>query len=380
MPPGKIKRFLAQAIPEGFAARQLNDTGFAARQTIDFLKRLWPDVGIEAPVNVQPVSGRVTAQLRKLWGLNNVLAADGEKTRADHRHHAVDALVVACTHPGLTQKLSTYWQAKDDPGAPRPNLPPPWPSIRADADEMVAKIVVSHRVRRKLSGPLHKETVYGDTGRDERKGRIAYRFFVTRKKLEALGKNELDDIRDAAVRRQVKDWVEANGGNPKKAFSTYPRIGKNGPEIRKARLLLKQQLTLMAKVSTGFADLGSNHHVSIYRLPGGAATFEVVSLFEAMRRQARGESIVRRSPDDGATFVMSLCINDTIRFAKEMDQPPTLWRVQKIASKGQISLLHLADASPDEPSLFEPMVGGILARNAVKLSVDPIGRLRPAND
>ena len=64
----------------------------------------------------------------------------------------------------------------------------------------------------------------------------------------------------------------------------------------------------------------------------------------------------------------------------EKGQPATLWRVQKIASKGQISLLDLTDASPDEPSLFEPMVGGILARNAVKLSVDPIGRIRPASD
>jgi CRISPR-associated endonuclease Csn1 len=143
---------------------------------------------------------------------------------------------------------------------------------------------------------------------------------------------------------------------------------------------VKQQLALMAPVSTGYADMGNNHHIAIYRLPNGKADFDVVSLFEASRRLARREPIVRRRRDDGANFVMSLSIGDTLRFAKNAGQQPTMWRVQKIASKGQISLLDLADASPKEPSLFEPMVGGVVSRNAVKLSVDPIGRVRPAND
>jgi hypothetical protein len=77
---------------------------------------------------------------------------------------------------------------------------------------------------------------------------------------------------------------------------------------------------------------------------------------------------------------MSLSAGDTIRFSKEKGQMPTLWRIQKIASKGQISVLSIIDASPREPSLFEPMVGGIMSRNAVKVSVDPIGRIRSAND
>ena len=43
----------------------------------------------------------------------------------------------------------------------------PWPTIRQDAQAAVEAIVVSHRVRKKVSGPLHKDTVYGDTGREE---------------------------------------------------------------------------------------------------------------------------------------------------------------------------------------------------------------------
>jgi CRISPR-associated endonuclease Csn1 len=380
MSRGKIKRFLAERMPEDFASRQLNDTGYAARQAVAMLRRLWPDIGPEARVTVQAVTGRVTAQLRKLWELNNILGENGEKTRADHRHHAVDALTVACTHPGMTNKLSRYLADKDDPRAERPHLPPPWDNIRADAEQAVATIVVSHRVRKKVSGPLHKETTYGDTGEDVTTKTGTYRQFVTRKRVEALTKGELADIRDDQVRKIVSAAAAARGGDPKKAFPPYPRVSEDGPEIRKVRLLSKQQLSLMAPVSTGYADLGKNHHVAMYRLPNGKPDFDVVSLFEVSRRLAKREPIVRRSRDNGAEFIMSLSAGDAIRFAKEEGQPATLWHVQKIASKGQISLLSLTDASKEEKSLFEPMVGGILSRNAEKLSIDPIGRIRVAND
>jgi CRISPR-associated endonuclease Csn1 len=383
MPQGKAKRFCREEpLDDDFVSRQLNDTGFAARQAIAFLKRLWPDVGIEAPVAVQAVNGRVTAQLRKVWGLNNILSDDGEKTRADHRHHAVDALVVACAHAGLTQRLSSYWQVRDGSVAvARPEIAPPWPSIRADADIAVGQIVVSHRVRRKISGPLHKETFYGDTGCDAVSGKTIYRYFVVRKRVEALSKMEIEAIRDPAVKEIISKWVALHGGDLKKAFTTYPRLGSHGQEIRRVRLLVKQQEKLMAQISdTTYADLGANHHVAIYKLPSGRATFNVVSLLEASRRLARRESIVQYEHPEHAEFLMSLSAGDTIRFAREEREAPQLWRVQKIASKGQISLLHINDASPLEPSLFEPTVGGIIARNAVKLSIDPIGRVRPAHD
>lgn len=381
MKPGKAKRFCREDdLPDDFASRQLNDTGFAARQAIAFLKRLWPDVGIATPVTVQAVTGRVTAQLRRVWGLNNILSDDGEKTRADHRHHAIDALVVACTHPGLTQKLSNYWQTKDDPSVQRPQLDLPWATIRADADRAIHAIVVSHRVRKKVSGPLHKETVYGDTTADIVRGKFTYRVFVMRKRLETLTKNELDSIRDDVVRAIVQRWITDHGGDPKRAFASYPRLGENGPEIRKVRLISKQQMELMARISTGYSDRGANHHVAVYRLPSGKIDFEVVSLFEASQRVAKRQPVVNHSRKDGEIFVMSLSAGDTVQFSKEIGQLPTLWRVQKIASKGQISLLDINDASPKEPSLFEPTVAGILSRNGIKVSVDPIGRIRPAHD
>jgi CRISPR-associated endonuclease Csn1 len=376
MPPGKVRRFLAEQLTDDFASRQLNDTGYAAREAVAFLNRLWPDIGPEAPKTVQAVTGKVTAQLRRLWGLNNILADDGEKTRADHRHHAIDALTVACTHGGLTQKLSQYWQAKDHPSATAPHLPPPWPTIRADADKAVAAIVVSHRVRKKVSGPLHKETTYGDTEEDVVTNGVTYRSFVTRKKVEALTKGDLEDIRDPRVRSIVQEWVAAHGGDPKKAFPPYPRLGDDGQEIRKVRLVRKQQLDLMAAVSTGFADLGDNHHIAIFKRPDGKADYEVVSLFEAARRLVRREAVVRRTAKDGAKFVMSLAPGDALQLVAGSKKG--VWVVTGVWANGQVILEGHTDAQ--STSTTRPNPNTLLRDGAAKISVDPIGRVFMAND
>ncbi|MEO5374827.1 MAG: type II CRISPR RNA-guided endonuclease Cas9 [Alphaproteobacteria bacterium] len=375
MSPSKVRRFLATEIPEGFVSRQLNDTGYATRLAVEYLKLLWPDAGPEAPVTVQAVSGKVTAQLRKYWGLNNILSDDGEKTRADHRHHAIDALAIACASPRYTQELSLFLQAKDDPTAERPNLSPPWATIRNDAEVAVEAILISHRVQKKVSGPLHKETVYGDTREDVTTKTGTYRQFVVRKKVEALSKGEVGNIRDDRVRAIVTEWITTHGGDPKKAFATYPRIGDGGPEIRKVRLLIKQQLTLMAPVSTGYADLGNNHHIAIYRRADGSGDFEVVSLFEASRRLIRREPVVRRDLP-GATFVMSLAPGDAVEFPE--GEKKGIRIVQSVWASGQIVTVDHRDAVGT--TVWRPSTGSVVKGNARKVSIDPIGRIRPAND
>lgn len=376
MSPGKVKRFVAKAMPDDFTARQLNDTGYAARQAIAFLSRLWPDVGPSAPVTVQAVTGRVTAQLRRLWGLNNILADNGEKTRADHRHHAIDALVVACTHPGMTQKLSRYWQGMDEPGAERPELPPPWSSIRQDADAAVAKIVVSHKVRKKASGPLHEGTYYGDTGQTEETDGTRYSLFVTREKVENLTKSKITQIRDDHLRGVIETWIADHGGEIKKAFPPYPRLGTNGPEVRKVRLCVKRQMPLMRKVNTGYAELGLNHHIAIYREPDGKTSYEIVSLFEAARRLARHEPIVRRKRDGAGEFVMSLAPGDAIEYPN--GEKKGIWIVTGVWANGPIVIERTSDAAHETTT--RPNANSLMRSSARKVSIDPVGRLRPARD
>ena len=388
-PRGKVRRFLAETMPDDFANRQLTDTGYAARQAVGQLQRLWADVGepnqaVDFGVTeelrrrkVFPVTGRVTAQLRKLWGLNNILSDSGEKTRADHRHHAIDALAVACADPGVTQRLSRYWQQKDDPRAEAPRLPPPWPSIRADAEQVVAKIVVSHRVRKKVSGPLHEETIRGDTGIDVHQGRLTFRLVVSRKPVQALTKAVLSSdeaIVDPEVRRTIKNWVSDHGGDPKKAFAEYPAVKGNAP-IKRVRLHERRQTRLMVHTANGFADAAGNHHVAIWKDANGKVSSEVVSLIEASRRLAKHEPIVQRQDSRGA-FVMSLASGDTVYISG--GERVGYWTIQGVWAAGPIIITRSNDATGE--TVFRPTAGSLIAMGVCKVSVDPIGRVRPAND
>ncbi len=96
----------------GFTRRQLQDTQYASRLAAEYLGLLYGGVIDEHRTRrVQTPSGGVTAILREEWGLNGIVpslpdspAADQSQRRAcrgrsplrtDHRHHAVDAVMIA---------------------------------------------------------------------------------------------------------------------------------------------------------------------------------------------------------------------------------------------------------------------------------------------
>ena len=115
---------------EEFVSRQSAETQYISRESIGILKQCCR--------NVYATSGSVTAILRHLWGYDEILhhlnferykqagltetvtwesnhgknkhtkeqIADWSK-RIDHRHHAIDALVVACTQQGFIQRINT---------------------------------------------------------------------------------------------------------------------------------------------------------------------------------------------------------------------------------------------------------------------------------
>jgi CRISPR-associated endonuclease Csn1 len=115
-------------IPTDFIERQLRETQYIAKKSKELLEEFCP--------NVWSTSGSVTEKLRKLWGWEDVLMnLQYEKYKAvgqtetkewenkgqvhqkevikdwtkrdDHRHHAIDALTVACTNQGFIQRINT---------------------------------------------------------------------------------------------------------------------------------------------------------------------------------------------------------------------------------------------------------------------------------
>lgn len=129
---GKAKRdkllMPESKIPKDFIERQLRQTQYIARKSKEILEQVC--------TNVWSTSGTVTEYLRRLWGWDDVLmnlqlpkykelgltewteweTNDGQKhkkevikdwsKRDDHRHHAVDALVIACTKQGFIQRIN----------------------------------------------------------------------------------------------------------------------------------------------------------------------------------------------------------------------------------------------------------------------------------
>ncbi len=116
---------------ESFIDRQLRETQYIARKSKEILQQICN--------NVTSTEGTVTATLRNLWGWDEVLmnlqlpkykelgntiikewtSDHGRRThqkeeianwtkRDDHRHHAIDALVIACTQQGFIQRMNTF--------------------------------------------------------------------------------------------------------------------------------------------------------------------------------------------------------------------------------------------------------------------------------
>jgi len=92
LPYNKQKKFTLQEIEQGFINRQLNDTAYVSRHA----RTVFEAQGYK----VQVTAGQATSILRHLWGMNTLLGTGNKpavKNRDDHRHHAVDAAVVALT-------------------------------------------------------------------------------------------------------------------------------------------------------------------------------------------------------------------------------------------------------------------------------------------
>ena len=115
---------------ENFIDRQLRETAYISRKAKEILNQIC--------TNVYSTEGTVTAKLRELWGWDDVLmnlqfnkykelgytekiewtSEHGKykhqkevvinwTKRDDHRHHAIDALVIACTKQGFIQRINT---------------------------------------------------------------------------------------------------------------------------------------------------------------------------------------------------------------------------------------------------------------------------------
>jgi len=146
---------------EKFLSRNLNDTRYATRHIADYLRKYFDFSksqrnDIKDVSRIQLRSGGITAFLRHMWGLN--------KNRGENDlHHAVDALVVACSTYGHVYLVSNLAKQIERKGKNwykhfgRDKFKP-WDNIRGDIQAAVDKIFVSRMPRHTVTAAAHKET------------------------------------------------------------------------------------------------------------------------------------------------------------------------------------------------------------------------------
>jgi hypothetical protein len=157
----------------------------------------------------------------------------------------------------------------------------------------------------------------------------------------------------------------------------------SGVPVKKVRLI-RRDLTIQPIRGGGcYVKPGSLHHLCVFEVPcdGGKTRREAVfvSTLDAVGRLKRGEPVVqRRHPTKPeAPFVMSLSRGEMVLGTFKGVQ--RLARFSTAAStQGQIYFIDHTDARPSaKVQKYAVMANTLQAR---KVTVDPIGRLRWAND
>lgn len=379
-----------------FLNRQLTDTAYITSKVLEYVRCLGCDIVAS--------KGQCTYELRHMWGLDGVLRDDGLelKNREDHRHHAVDALVIALTNRKRLQELARV-RGTDQ------QLAPPWNSFRHDTQQLVNTILVSHRVARKVAGALHEETLYGptskphratDTERPHASGWVEKeKEFVYRKPLESLTVAMIDDIRDPQVKSLVVARLKEKGFDPAVAkkipkevwaepLLMTRKVGRTSSEpnvVKKVRLLKRDQTIRPIRQGAAFVKPGNTHHIVLFDLPGSTPTkpkrdLVAVSMIDAIERVKRRQPVVQRNhptiPE--AKFLMSLSQNEMILL--KHNGVEMLCRFDTAAATSQQMWFRLhtfAGMSADKrgrpskmPNTFE----------GIKVTVDVLGRIRRATD
>ena len=359
----KFKRFVQTKFDDDFASKNLNDTRYISKSAKDYMSKICDKVSVSP--------GQMTANLRQKWGLNAILnPEDKTKTREDHRHHAIDALVMACGTVSHLQKLSEWNRYDRKPE--NKNFPLPWIGFVKDAEVAVDKILVSHKklnntitvrthktekngvVYRNTGvaarGQLHLDTVYGQNKNcknDE---------YVYRVAINSLSFSQLTSILDANLKDVIiKDILKLLTDNEKDVFNKmlskekniekeyqknikekvdkilkeneffmpnegkrYKRLNIIEPEnskrspvpIKKVRVkkVLGKAEQLGNEIKQ-FVDPNKNHHVLIYKDEKGNLKEEVVTFWAVVERK-RQKQEVYQIPADGRQIVTTLQIND----------------------------------------------------------------------
>ena len=351
-------RWLKEDIPSDFLERQLRLTQYISRQAMAILQQ-----GIR---RVSASEGGVTARLRSLWGYGKILhtlnldrydsmgetervSREGEATeelrikdwskRMDHRHHAIDALVVACTRQSYIQRLNRLSsefgredKKKEDQEAQEQQATEtgrlsnlerwltqrPHFSVRTVSDK-VAEILISYRPGKRVvtrgRNIYRKKTADGREVSCVQRGVLVprgelmeaslYGKIISQGRERIVKRYPLHDLKgevvDPCLRELITTYNQELKSREKGAPIPPLCLDKDKKqEVRSVRCYAKT-LSLDKAIPmcfdekgepTAFVKSASNHHLALYRTPKGRLVESIVTFWDAVDRARYGIPLV----------------------------------------------------------------------------------------
>ena len=380
--PDALRKFEKQG---GFLARQLNETGWLARLAKQYVS------AIVSPNNAWVTPGRLTGEIRARWRLNDLLpgpSVPDVKKRTDHRHHAIDALVVALTNSSLLNRMSSAY----DKQRSKIIVPKPWDSLLDDLIARLAVMTVSHKPDHGVQGRLHEDTSYGIVQQpDMENGRhLVHRPLKT---FVDLTKNEIGRIRDKRLRALVLAHVRdqrALGNDLKlalRSFSERTDIPGLPNGIRRVRLLNPENPDALIEIAGRNRAAyipGENAFIDILETPEGKWVGEAVNVFQANQDGYQPGWMSATQPP---RFIMRVYKGDLVALDDECGR--TILRIHwlepsadrlRLAPHNEAGNLQNRHNDPDDPFRWRmPSYNTLKSQNAACVRVDPLGRVWRVN-
>lgn len=427
-PRSKKQRILLQKFDEdGFKERNLNDTRYVNRFLCQFIADRMRLTG-KGKRRVFASNGQITNLLRGFWGLRKVRAEND-------RHHALDAVVVACSTVAMQQKITRFVRYKEmnafdgktidkETGEvlhQKTHFPQPWEffaqevmirvfgkpdgkpefeeadtpeklrtllaeklSSRPEAvHEYVTPLFVSRTPNRKMSGQGHMETVKSAKRLDE--GISVLRVPLTQLKLKDLEKM-VNWEREPKLYEALKARLEAHKDDPAKAFAEpfykYDKAGNRTQQVKAVRVEQVQKTGVWVRNHNGIADNATMVRVDVFE-KGGKYYLVPIYSWQVAKGILPDRAVVQGKDeedwtimDDSFEFKFVLYANDLIKVQLKKDSFFGYF-IGLDRATGQISLRHHdLDKSKGKDGIYR--IGVKTALSFQKYQIDELGKeIRP---
>ncbi len=400
LPPNKTWRFGPDAMERyekeegGFLARQLTDTQYISRLAKGYLSAIYP--GGKAS-NVWVIPGRLTADLRWQWGLDSVLHGHNEeiseaqkKNRHDHRHHAIDAIVVACTDIGMLQRAARQARKNEEKFDERlmAGVAEPWAGFRDDVANSVRDIIVSHKPDHGIQDAMLQDSAMSIIHEKKLPPRTApmVRKYVP---IDILTSKELDaantkswTVVDENIRRELNHRIV--GLTEKEIKNVITSWGyEQKPVVSRLRVFKRESVQPIGKGGYKAYSTGGNYCYDIWLNEKGKWESRIISTFEAYQKKNETKNWEwwrNLIGFDGQKLIMRLRKGDFLKIV-DRDDVAKIIQVRKFSGNSIHMHEHFESNASDriskkEISDIKMATSALQKANAKRVTISPSGVMK----